>query len=53
MPVRLKWNPEMKSNTGSLLVPAGMPAGRYMVTVTAEDFAHNIASQEVAIDVVP
>jgi Ca-activated chloride channel family protein len=53
MPARLKWNADMKSNTGSLTVPAALPAGRYMVTVTAEDFAHNIASQEVAIDVVP
>ena len=53
MPVRLQWNPEMKFNTGSLVVPAALPAGRYLVTVTAEDFAHNVASQEVAIDVVP
>ena len=53
MPVRLKWNPEMKSNTGNLTIPSALPAGRYMVTVTAEDFAHNMASQEVAIDVVP
>ena len=53
MPVKLKWNAEMKFNTGSLLIPAALPAGRYMVTVTAEDFAHNVASQEVAIDVVP
>lgn len=53
MPVRLQWNSQMKSNTGNLQVPTALPAGRYLVTVTAEDFAHNIASQEVAIDVVP
>ena len=53
MPVHLKWNSEMKSNTGSLTIPPALPAGRYMVTVTAEDFAHNIASQEVPIDVIP
>lgn len=53
MPARLKWNPEMKSNTGNLVVPASLPAGKYTVTVTAEDFAHNISSQEVAIEVVP
>ena len=51
--MRLVWNGEMKSNVGSLVVPAALPAGRYVVTVTAEDFAHNVASQEVAIDVVP
>ena len=53
MPVHLKWNPEMKSNTGNLVVPTTLPTGRYTLTVTAEDFAHNVASQEVSIDVIP
>lgn len=52
-PVYLHWNPEMGSNTGDLLVPDHLAAGRYTVRVTAEDFAHNIASQEVSIEVVP
>lgn len=51
--VRLHWNPEMASNTGELFLPATMPAGRYVLTVTAEDFAHNIGSQEVPLEVLP
>jgi hypothetical protein len=30
-----------------------MAAGRYKVTVTAEDFAHNIGTGEVEIEVLP
>jgi Ca-activated chloride channel family protein len=52
-PVYLKWNAEMGSNTGELLVPATFAAGRYKVTVTAEDFAHNIGSGEVEIEILP
>jgi Ca-activated chloride channel family protein len=52
-PVSLRWNPEMGSNTGALLVPAHLAPGKYVVTVTAEDFAHNIGSQEVSIEVQP
>jgi Ca-activated chloride channel homolog len=52
-PVYLKWNAAMGSNTGELLVPATFAAGRYKVTVTAEDFAHNIGSGEVEIEILP
>jgi Ca-activated chloride channel family protein len=52
-PVYLKWNAEMGSNVGELLVPATFAAGRYKVTVTAEDFAHNIGSGEVEIEILP
>lgn len=52
-PAYLRWNQEMKSNTGTLVVPAHLPAGPYKVTVTAEDFAHNIGSQEVQLEVLP
>jgi Ca-activated chloride channel family protein len=52
-PVYLKWNTGMGSNTGELLVPATFAAGRYKVTVTAEDFAHNIGSGEVEIEILP
>jgi Ca-activated chloride channel family protein len=43
----------MGSNTGELLIPATFAAGRYKVTVTAEDFAHNIGSREVEIEILP
>ena len=52
-PVYLKWNAGMGSNIGELLVPATFAAGRYTVTVTAEDFAHNIGSGEVEIEILP
>lgn len=52
-PVRLRWNPDMASSTGALLVPAHLAPGKYTLTVTAEDFAHNIGSQEVSIEIEP
>ncbi len=52
-PVYLRWNPEMASNTGQMLIPAYLSPGKYVLTVTAEDFAHNIGSQEVHIEVAP
>jgi Ca-activated chloride channel family protein len=52
-PVYLAWNQQAGSNTGDLSIPADLPAGKYQLTVTAEDFAHNIGSEEVPIEVVP
>ncbi len=52
-PVTLRWNPRALINTGTLVVPPTLPAGRYTLTVTAEDVAHNLATQEVPIDVIP
>jgi Ca-activated chloride channel family protein len=34
-------------------VPEHLAAGKYVLTVTAEDFAHNIGTQEVALEVLP
>jgi hypothetical protein len=36
-----------------LIVPASLPAGRYKLNVTAEDFAHNIGSGEVEVEILP
>ena len=52
-PVYLRWSANDKSNMGVMQVPAHLPAGKYSLTVTAEDFAHNIGSQEVALEVIP
>ena len=52
-PVSLRWNSAAKSNTGQFTIPAHLPAGRYSLTVTAEDFAHNIGREEVSLEVVP
>jgi len=52
-PVGLRWNQAMGANTGTIVVPASLPIGRYTLTVTAEDIAHNLGSQEVQVDVTP
>jgi Ca-activated chloride channel family protein len=52
-PLFLHWNAAEKSNTGIFNVPANLPAGRYSLHVTAEDFAHNVSHQEVPIEVLP
>jgi Ca-activated chloride channel family protein len=52
-PVSLRWNTQAGANTGEFIVPAHLAAGRYTMTVTAEDFAHNIGSQEVSLEVAP
>jgi len=52
-PVYLRWNAQMASNTGEILIPAYVAPGKYVLTVTAEDFAHNIGSREVQIEVAP
>jgi Ca-activated chloride channel family protein len=52
-PVDLRWDARAGMSTGLLTVPEGLPAGRYVIRVTAEDFAHNVASQELSFDVIP
>jgi Ca-activated chloride channel family protein len=52
-PAVLRWNPRERTNTGILSIPSDLPVGRYTLTVTAEDIAHNLGSQEVSLDVVP
>jgi Ca-activated chloride channel homolog len=52
-PVELHWNQQAGSNTGELEVPLSLPAGEYALTVTAEDIAHNISTEEVPIEVAP
>jgi Ca-activated chloride channel family protein len=52
-PVDLRWDPRAGASTGTLTIPDGLPAGRYVIRVTAEDIAHNIASQELTFDVLP
>jgi Ca-activated chloride channel family protein len=52
-PVSLRWNPGAAASTGQLWLPSGLPSGDYVVTVTAEDVAHNLGSREVHIEVVP
>jgi len=51
LPVALRWNSGAKANTGEIVVPAFLPPGTYTVHVTAEDIAHNIGTQEVALEI--
>jgi len=51
MPVALRWNSAAKANTGEIVVPAYLAPGRYTVHVTAEDIAHNVGTEEVALEI--
>jgi Ca-activated chloride channel family protein len=52
-PVELRWDSEVGASTGKLLVPQRVLPGKYTLTVTAEDIAHNIGTGEVPIEVLP
>jgi Ca-activated chloride channel family protein len=52
-PVELRWDPRAATNTGELQIPGQTIPGTYKLTVTAEDIAHNIGTQEVQIEVLP
>jgi Ca-activated chloride channel homolog len=53
VPVALRWNAKVATNTGALTIPDQTIPGTYKLTVTAEDIAHNIGTQEVQIEVLP
>ncbi len=50
-PVSLRWSDAEKANVGSLQIPENLASGKYVLTVTAEDFAHNQAAAEIRIEV--
>jgi Ca-activated chloride channel family protein len=52
-PVELHWDARAGANTGQILIPEQEISGVYKLTVTAEDIAHNIGSEEVQIAVLP
>jgi Ca-activated chloride channel family protein len=51
-PTRLSWSQQDQTNVGKLRVPANLAAGRYTLTVSAEDAAHNQSTAEVSIEVI-
>ena len=51
-PAQLAWSPKEQTNTGKLYIAAGLATGRYTITVSAEDAAHNQSTIEVPVDVV-
>jgi Ca-activated chloride channel homolog len=52
-PVALNWDARAGINAGQLVISAQTVPGTYKLTVTAEDIAHNIGTQEVQIEVLP
>jgi Ca-activated chloride channel family protein len=52
-PVELRWNQSAGASTGTLLIPVQAIPGAYKLTVTGEDIAHNIGTQEVQLEVLP
>lgn len=50
-PVRLAWSSEHKTNVGRLKIPENLAAGKYLVTVTAADPAHNQSTAEISLEV--
>jgi Ca-activated chloride channel family protein len=49
----LRWNPAANASTGQMRVPETLAPGVYVLSVTAEDVAHNMGSQEVRVEIVP
>ena len=52
-PVELRWDSRASASTGEVLIPGETIPGTYKLTVTAEDIAHNIGTQEVRVEVLP
>jgi len=52
-PVYLHWTRDAQASTGEIPLPQHLPAGDYTIVVTAEDVAHNLATAEVHIEVLP
>lgn len=50
-PVSLRWSNAEKSNAGKLHIPDNLASGKYKLTVSAEDFAHNQTTEEMMIEI--
>ena len=50
-PVQLFWSNAEKANVGKLQIPATLASGKYTLSVSAEDFAHNQTTEEIQIEV--
>src|SRR5580700_2948859 len=53
VPVALHWDAKAAANTGTITISDQTIPGTYKLTITAEDIAHNIGTQEVQIEVLP
>jgi Ca-activated chloride channel family protein len=52
-PVDLRWNQALGSSVGQLRIPEGLMPGSYTLSVTAEDIAHNVGTQEMQVEILP
>ncbi len=52
-PVDLRWNPALGASAGQLRIPDGLAPGTYTLSVTAEDIAHNVGTQEAQVEILP
>jgi Ca-activated chloride channel family protein len=52
-PVDLRWSSAAATSVGQMRIPDTLAVGTYTLSVTAEDVAHNVGTQEVQIEVVP
>ncbi len=52
-PVDLRWNAALGASAGQLRIPDGLAPGSYTLSVTAEDIAHNIGTQEAEVEILP
>lgn len=50
-PVQMLWSDREKTNVGKLWIPDGLASGKYVLSVSAEDFAHNQTTEELTIEV--
>jgi Ca-activated chloride channel family protein len=50
-PTQILWNEKEMVNLGRLHIPEGLPAGKYQLVISAEDFAHNSSNIELLIEV--
>ncbi len=50
-PVQMFWSNQEKASVGALEIPGNLASGKYTLTVSAEDFAHNQTSEELTIEV--
>lgn len=51
-PVQLRWSNQEKANIGRIQIPSDLASGKYTLTVSAEDFAHNQSTTEAQIEVI-
>ena len=52
IPVQLRWSGMDKASIGVIRIPESLASGRYSITVSAEDFAHNQSTEELTIEVI-